>query len=168
MKENVEIELKGSKKIIRYLGDDGRVVRVRVQEINEDPCMAKQQFRDQQDINLVMRKYNKKAQDEYLASANFQGVYADLTGLDFEGQMNRLAKAQSAFDGLSSDLRTRFNNNPALMLKFLDDPKNVEEGIKLGLLQKREAPKPSDTDRVVDSIKDLAKVFVPSKKEPKE
>jgi len=38
-------------------------------------------------------------------------------------------------------IRERFNNDPGKLLKFIDDPKNLEEGRKLGIFSTPEIPK---------------------------
>ena len=49
------------------------------------------------------------------------------------------------FDNLPSDVRNRFNNNPAQLLDFVADPENKEEAIELGLL-----PKPEITKQIIE------------------
>lgn len=53
--------------------------------------------------------------------------------------LNIVARAKTMFDDLPSELRDRFNNDPTKLLKFLDDPNNKDEAIKLGLVN---PPKP--------------------------
>ena len=42
---------------------------------------------------------------------------------------------------LPAQMRSRFNNDPAELLKFIKDPANLDEAVKLGILVKKEAPK---------------------------
>jgi len=46
----------------------------------------------------------------------------------------RVQELQGQFAGLPAKLRKRFSNNPENMLRFLEDPKNAGEAVKLGLL----------------------------------
>lgn len=138
---------KDNKLIIRYKNG-----RTRVLEVNEGPCMTQQQYRDQQDINLIMKKYNNRISN----IPDFgEGQYVDLVGYDYEADLNRISRAQDAFAELPSEIRQRFDNRPGKLLEFLDDPKNKEEGLRLGLFKAKSEPVPTDTDRLVSAINDL-------------
>lgn len=67
----------------------------------------------------------------------------------FEKVMVQQAEAKTLFMQLPSDVRKRFDNNPSKLLAFIQDEKNVEEGIKLGIFTKQEA---TATDRIVEAI----------------
>jgi len=108
---------------------------VRIQTINEEPSKTQQQFGPECDINNIMEKYHKTGQVTHLAQ--FRGNYADFTEItDFHSMQDTVAYARSAFELLPAELRLRFKNDPGELLNFLQDNKNYEEALKLGLLDK--------------------------------
>ena len=48
---------------------------------------------------------------------------------------NKVAKATQAFMALPVAIRTRFGNDVVNLLEFIDDPRNIDEARKLGLLK---------------------------------
>ena len=59
------------------------------------------------------------------------------------GEVNARDRVRGYLDGESSErYRERFNYNPELFLSFINNPKNVDEMVRLGILVKREEPKP--------------------------
>lgn len=115
------------KKIIRL--ENGNV---KVQTINNEPTKTQQQFKDQCDINLIMKKYRETGQISHLR--NSQGQYLDVSELpSYQEALNTLITANNSFASLSSEVRKRFGNDPKNMIEFLSDPSNDPEAIKLGL-----------------------------------
>lgn len=98
---------------------------------------TKQSFADECDINQIMAKYQKTGA---IAHVNQHGAnYGDCTGQDFFESMLLIKTAQDMFDGLPSSIRTRFANDPAQFLDFVQDANNEEEMRKLGLIPEKEA-----------------------------
>lgn len=115
---------------------DGRVT---VETVNTKPELTQQQFKDDVDITKVMKKY--KTQPGFNKWFNSKpitgGGYTDLTkAKDYLGSLQTVVDAQNAFAALPSELRSRFNNDPAEMLNFIHDKKNYQECIKLGIFEK--------------------------------
>ena len=93
---------------------------------------TKQSFAHECDINQIMAKYQKTGA---VAHINQHGAnYGFATGLDFAESMRLITTAQDMFDGLPSSIRTRFANDPAQFLDFVQDANNEEEMQKLGLI----------------------------------
>lgn len=114
-----------------------RTVRKRVQTINLEDSKTQQQFAAAHDVNNIISKYKKTGE---LPLARKQGVFADVSTItDYHDSLNRVINANAAFMRLPADLRTRFGNDPAQLLAFLQDPNNNDEGVKLGIY---DAPKP--------------------------
>jgi len=74
--------------------------------------------------------------------------FADCTANDFQVMQNTLATVQAQFMGLPSRLRTRFSNRPDIMMTWLEDPKNRDEALKLGLI----TPTLEDHERQMDLV----------------
>lgn len=105
----------------------------------ELPSMTKQSFRDECDINTIMRRYETTGEITHLNRRNPE--YGDFTDVKtFHEAMNIVQTANQAFSDLPASVRDRFGNDPAKMLEFLQNPENVEEAIKLGLLVRRDEP----------------------------
>lgn len=115
--------------------------RTRVQTINTEPSMTQQQFKDEADINTIMRKYGADPV-AFNSLTRKGGVYADFSKItDYHSMLQEVATAQEAFASLPAQLRSRFENDPGKLLSFLQDEKNHDEGVELGLVQ----PKPQQT-----------------------
>ncbi|AYP28829.1 MAG: minor capsid protein [Microviridae sp.] len=64
--------------------------------------------------------------------------YGDFSGApDLREALEIIRDAREQFEALPAVMRRRFDNNPAELYAFLQDPQNVEEAITLGLLTKR-------------------------------
>lgn len=103
---------------------------------------TKQEFKDECDINTILARYNRTGELPLVNQALPQ--YLDVTGHDFQEHMNIVRGAQDMFNGLPSELRNRFNNDPAQFLDFTANVENREEMAKLGLLSE------SATKSIVD------------------
>lgn len=99
---------------------------------------AVQSFKDESDINNIMRKFQRTGMLDWLNTHD--GEYGDVTGITFETSMATILKAQEMFDELPSTVRERFMNNPALFFDFVHDPKNLAELRQLGLAKPEEVP----------------------------
>ena len=104
---------------------------------------------DMCDLNRIMDRY---ALPEAFAFARSvpetrEAIYGDFSTLeDYQTSIAVVRKAEEDFANLPSNIRSYFDNNPANMLQFLQEPeKNYEEGVRLGLF----VPKDVEVDKVV-------------------
>ena len=69
-----------------------------------------------------------------------EAMYGDFSTFeDYQTSIEVVRKAEEDFANLPSNIRAYFDNNPANMLQFLQEPeKNYEEGVRLGLFKPRE------------------------------
>lgn len=93
--------------------------------------MTKQSFRDECDINKIMSKFQKTGAITHLQ--NNKSQYGFATSLDFTESMNIVAKAQTMFNELPSSIRSKFKNDPAAFLGFVQDESNADELVEMGL-----------------------------------
>jgi len=93
---------------------------------------TKQSFKDECDINTIMGRYMRTGEMPMINVSYPQ--YLDVTGADFQAHMNVIAGAQSLFNELPSDVRTRFKNDPAQFLDFVSNENNRLELAQMGLL----------------------------------
>lgn len=134
-------------KKIEMVGD-----RKRVYTVNTQRSRTQKQFADQCDVNQIVAKYKTTGQWQHMT--NKQGVYADVSEItDYHSSVQKVLDANNAFMALPSTLRARFGNDPGELLAFLQDPKNREEAIKLGLIDKKAEPKPRSLN--VNDLNDL-------------
>lgn len=118
--------------------------RFRVVVINEEESRTKQEFAQECDINVIMKRYQR---DGLLLHVNrFQGKYDDVTGaVSYHEAQNIMLAAQDAFMSLPSSVRTQFDNDPGKFLEFASDPGNKERMREMGLL--KEVPREAEQVR---------------------
>ena len=93
--------------------------------------LTRQSHKAECDINNIMKRYQK---DGVITHFNkFGKNYGDATGNDFTEAMQIIAKGKSMFEELPSSARSRFDNDPAKFLDFVNDPENLDEMRELGL-----------------------------------
>jgi len=109
---------------------------LRIATFNSEKSMAQKSFKDRVNVNNIMKKYT------YKQLPDIPSVVADFSGLgDFHEMSNAVAKARGSFASLPSHLRNRFENDPQKLIDFVSDRKNLDEAVKLGLVEKPiEAP----------------------------
>lgn len=106
----------------------------RVMTLNEEGPKTDQQFKNDCDINYIVKKFNPQ-----IHMAKSPGIYADTTEIpDLLTASNIVKDAETKFMQLPADARLKFNNNPIEMINFLKNPQNQEEAIQMGLMIKRE------------------------------
>lgn len=110
----------------------------RVQLTCTDPTRTKQSFKAECDINTIIARFLRTGVMDF--AQKHEPRYGDCTGQEFQSAMNTVSRAQSLFLDLPAALRGRFENDPAKFLDFIQDTKNRDEAIELGLIAK---PKPA-------------------------
>lgn len=98
------------------------------------PSMTRQSEMDACDIHNILRQFSQVGFEQLVRENAAKGQYADLTNLpDYQDALNIVLDSQAAFAALPSQVRDRFQNDPARFVEFLADPKNQDEAIRLGL-----------------------------------
>lgn len=88
------------------------------------------------DVNNIMAKFRKTGLIDHIRE--HEGRYEDVSSaFDFQEAMNIVATAQQSFDQLPSEIRKRFDNNPAEFLDFVAKPDSGLELVKMGLAKAR-------------------------------
>lgn len=105
----------------------------RVQIFNLDPSRTDESQGDSTDINNIMARYKR---DGYLPQFSGGGVYADVSDIpkSLTEAYSMIKQSEETFSKLPSHIRERFRNNPQDMINFLNDPKNLAEAEKMGLV----------------------------------
>jgi len=105
--------------------------RFALQEVNDLPSRTKGSFKDQCDINFIMSRYLKSGAVDHVAK--YGGSYGFATSLTLHEALNIVRKAEEMFNDLDSKIRIRFHNEPGEFLDFVQDPKNAEVLVEMGL-----------------------------------
>lgn len=119
------------------LNENGDIVRRKVVlDCSEDIPLTEQSHKDEVDINQIIKRHgiDMIQKTALLKSAEFE--FDDVTGNDFQEAMFKITKAQETFDSLPSQIRKRFDNNPAAYLDFVQNADNANEMVELGLAQR--------------------------------
>jgi len=96
------------------------------------PGRVKQEYAKRSDIKDIVARYKKSGFLENLAKA--RPVFADVSKVpDFQTVVGKLRSAEEAFSLLPARVRSRFVNDPARLVAFLQDRSNDAEAVKLGL-----------------------------------
>lgn len=112
---------------------DKKTGRVRVQTEVTGPSKTQQHFRDQVNVNQIMKKYRQTGVITHLNAK--PGFYADLANLpSYEEALQTVIHGNQAFSTLPSEIRSRFANDPQKFITWISDPKNRAEAIQFGLI----------------------------------
>lgn len=126
--------------------------RVIVSSHNHDPSMTDDQYVQESDANYIMDQFAKGHAITHLTSK--QGLYIDAASIpDFPEAMRQVGLGKSAFESLPSELREKFHHKPELFIQYLQDPKNDEEAISLGLKTKTSIPEAPE-DKIIKQLKE--------------
>ncbi|QXP44314.1 MAG: internal scaffolding protein [Arizlama microvirus] len=123
--------------------------------IDEKESVTQQSFRDECDINEIVRRFGLTGDLPQNVQMPISGDFRAIT--DFQSAMETVTKAQHEFMSLPASIRDRFANDPARLIGFLEDDANRDEAIKLGLVNKP----PEKTRDVVAAVDELKAVLTP-------
>ena len=94
----------------------------RVGDISFEGCVSKtkQSFSNDCDINKIMAKAIKTGMlADSVGISSRQAIFADVADIgDYRVVMDKIVKANEAFEQLSADVKNRFNNDPALLVAW--------------------------------------------------
>jgi phage internal scaffolding protein len=103
----------------------------------EEPSLAQQHFKDECDINNILRQFNITG---LLPESPLSPRYGDFSGIsDYHTALNRVIAAQDEFEALPAQIRARFDNDPSKLIEFLENSENRPEAESLGLVDKAAA-----------------------------
>lgn len=95
--------------------------------------LTQQSMKDETDINNIIGKFMKTGILTQ-PGATRKLMFGDTTSDSYHDMVNKIADAELAFTTLPSKIRDRFLNDPYQLLRFLENPENQKEAIKLGLI----------------------------------
>lgn len=98
--------------------EDGRV---RVRSVNDQPEVTKQSFREECDINNIIRQFQRTGVVRHLNEA--RASFADISELgDFHDAIALVELASESFMELPAKVRKVFDHDPAKFLDAAHDP----------------------------------------------
>lgn len=116
-------------------------LRRRVQTVIGGESMTRQEFRDDCDVNRILKKFQLTGALSHFA--RFSPEYMDVAPCDFQEAQNLMIRARTMFDALPSAVRNEVAT-PEGFLAFVSDPANAERMAELGLRERRPTdPAPS-------------------------
>lgn len=116
-----------------------------------DSSRTKQSFKDQVNINKIIARFAKTGMIDSVNRR--QPFYGDVSNIrSYHDAMNVVVEAQRLFGSMSASIRKKFDNDPAKMIAWLDDPKNLDEAVALGMAVKRPERAPAATPTVVSPV----------------
>jgi phage internal scaffolding protein len=106
----------------------------------QEPTRAQQHHKEECDINEILRRFGKTG---VMPVNTSEALFPDFTdAVDYHTALNQIIASEREFDLLPSNLRKRFDNDPAKLVYFMQDKKNHAEAVELGLIN---APKSEPT-----------------------
>lgn len=108
--------------------------RVRVALHFDGPGKTLQAFKEECDINRIMKRYQQTGVIDHVNRV--EPKFGDVDAVDFQTALHVVMDAEARFFALPSEVRDRFGNDPARLLAFVSDRANLEEAVKLGLVDR--------------------------------
>lgn len=113
---------------------------------SEMESKVQEQFADACQTDTIIRRYNMMGVNPFISGGASQ--YLDTTDIpSFVVAQNAQVKVKEYFEGLPSDIRLEFNNDPLQFAEVVSDPRNAEYLREIGVL----APLPPDMEGDKDS-----------------
>ena len=96
------------------------------------------EFAQEADINFLLARYRNTGSlytAEDMIKAKRRPQFGDFTGIpDYQESLDKMRNALDMFDDLPLHVRQRFSDDPVQLLEFLQDKNNLDEAVKLGLV----------------------------------
>lgn len=101
---------------------------------SEMESKVQEQFADACQTDTIIRKYNMMGVNPFIASGGSQ--YLDTTQIpSFVAAQNAQIKVKEYFEGLPSDIRLEFDNDPMQFAEVVSDPRNADYLREIGVLE---------------------------------
>lgn len=126
----------------------GEILNLKTGELVKEPSMTKQSFKDECDINNIVKRFEATGQIDHINQAHAQGLFTDLpSGLDLQAGLDMIRQAEAAFMALPAAARAEFDNDPVLFVEAFTNPSDAQQErfIALGLATDKRPAKPPET-----------------------
>lgn len=103
----------------------------------EGISLTEQSHKDDVDLNLMLNRMGVKdgsriPADISVTDPRYYGEVEDY--MDLRTALDRTREAQERFNQLPAKIKNRFDNDPAKLWDFVQNPKNDDEAVEMGLL----------------------------------
>lgn len=124
----------------------------RVQPVIGEKSLTQQNMKEETDINTIVQRYIKTGLAPTRRGEALFGDFSEAN--DFMQMKNAIMDIEQNFLGLSARLRKKFANDPYQLMRWLENPDNAKEAIKLGLLEDPEGTDPFIDENQTDILGD--------------
>lgn len=120
--------------------------------------LTKQSFAPEADANNIVNRHMRGSFGNSLAGIGRPGgqqrqpVFMDVGAESYHEMLNRVIDIDNAFKSLPARLRTRFRNDPYHLIRFVENPDNIKESLKLGLIAPPEGYVVTETGELVEQM----------------
>lgn len=108
-------------------------------DVADDHPRTKQAFKDECDINRIMRKFQKTGILEH--TRRHAPQYGEASTMDLLTAQTIIKDAERMYQELPSSVRKKFSG-PVDFLQFVENPENAEEIYKMGLAVRQTPAEP--------------------------
>lgn len=144
MKQQKLVEKRNYRRNPRINGEP--ITEHRGDYFDDTPSMTKQSEAEACDINNIMKRYQATGLLPDLIER--QPMYGDFSTVQtFHEAQGIVAQAREQFEALPAEMRDRFQNDPAKFLEFVENPKNEDELVKMGLATAKPQPEHKAPDK---------------------
>lgn len=93
---------------------------------------TQQHPKDEVNVNRILDKYRETGLVSHVATRAAQ--YGDFSDVGtFQDVIHKVQAAQDLFDQIPSDIRKKFDNDPAKFIEFCSNPDNIDDLREMGL-----------------------------------
>lgn len=100
---------------------------------NFGPLLTKQEPLVDSDINHIVARYAKTG---IVPGNPSRPRFGDFTGPGFQEMRNAIADIDTQFLSLPPKVRKTFSNDPGNLIRWVNDPANQAEAVKMGLISR--------------------------------
>lgn len=135
------------------IDDDDReaVARFCEKDFSKTKSLTVQAPTDEVDINKIMARIQKGQTVMTSAGEPWFGDVSEFNGL--QDAIIKVQEADDLFMQFPAQVRERFENDPVQFFDFMQDPKNTDEAISLGIALKRPVPEPAPSPSTDPALK---------------
>jgi len=106
-----------------------------------DDGITEQHHSESCDVNNILATFIKTGT---IPPLDPNAKYGDMSEFDYQTMQNQIANANSLFEQLPENVRYRFGNEPFRFLNFVQDEKNYDELVEMGLANNPPTASPED------------------------
>lgn len=99
------------------------------------PSKTMQEFKEECDVNNILRNYVSTGVLTHVSDQRPQFGDFSRVPADYGEALQLIEESRAAFMQLPSEVREKFDSRPENLISYLQDEKNKDEAIKLGLIK---------------------------------